>query len=87
MVRERYRPRRCENCRADIAGQDDTCRRCGAGWAVRATNPSDDGGSLRERTAHVLDTRARRRAARAHRDRHTGADRMTTEPLQTRAAR
>ena len=87
MVRERYRPRRCENCRAEVARQDETCWRCGAGWAAPAAKPSDDGSSLRERTAHVLDARARRRAARAHRDRHTGAERMTTEPLQKRAAR
>ena len=83
MVRER----RCGNCRAEMARQDETCRRCGAGGAAGVAKPSDNGSSLRERTAHVLDTRARRRASRAHRDRHTGADRMTTEPLQTRAAR
>jgi hypothetical protein len=47
--------------------QDDTCRRCGAVSA----KPHDDGSSLRERTAQVLDTRARRRAARTQRGRHT----------------
>jgi hypothetical protein len=50
--------------------QDESCRHCGAVWAIHGASP-DDGNSLRERTAHVLDTRARRRAARARRDRHT----------------
>ena len=67
MARERHRPRLCETCQAQMAPQDDTCRRCGAVSA----KPHDDGSSLRERTAQVLDTRARRRAARTQRGRHT----------------
>jgi hypothetical protein len=64
MVRERHRPRLCEICEADMAPRDVTCWRCGAVWVTRAATPHDDGSSLRERTAHVLDTRTRRRAAR-----------------------
>lgn len=78
MVPERHRPRVCETCQAQMAPQDKTCSRCGAGWAMvtHAAPRHDDGSSLRERTARVLDTRARRRTERAHRDRHTGADGM-----------
>jgi hypothetical protein len=74
MARDRHRPRLCEICQADMAPRDETCWRCGAVWVTRAAKPHDDGSSLRERTAHVLDTRARRRAARGHRDRHAGAE-------------
>jgi hypothetical protein len=56
-----------------MAHEDESCRRCGAVRVTRAA-PSDDGSLLRKRTDHVLDTRARRRMARARRDRHSGAD-------------
>ena len=71
MAYDRHRPRLCETCQAQMAPQDDTCRRCGAVSATRAAKPHDDGSSLRERTAQVLDTRARRRAASTQRGRHT----------------
>ena len=71
MARERHSPHLCETCQAQMAPQDETCRRCGAGSVTRAAPRPDDGSSLRERTAQVLDTRARRRAARTRRGRHT----------------
>jgi hypothetical protein len=67
MARERHRLRLCETCQAQMAPQDKTCWRCGAVWVTRAAPRSDDGSSLRERTAQVLDTRARRRAASTQR--------------------
>jgi ribosomal protein L40E len=70
MAREGHRPRLCETCQAQMAPQEETCRRCGAVWMTRAAKPHDDGSSLRERTAQVLDTRARRHASRAQRGRH-----------------
>ena len=73
MVRERHGPRLCETCQAQMAPQDETCWCCGAGCVTNAAPGPDDGSSLRNRTAHVLDVRAHRRAARAHRDRHPGA--------------
>jgi hypothetical protein len=73
MVRKRHGPRLCETCQAQIGPQDETCWRCGGGWVTHAAPRPDDGSSLRERTVHVLDVRARRRAARAHRDRHSAA--------------
>jgi len=75
MVRERHGPRLCETCLAQMAPQDETCWRCGGGWVTHAAPRPEDGSSLRERTADVLDMRAHRRAARAHRDRHPGARR------------
>ena len=73
MVRERHHLRLCETCQAQMAPQDETCWRCGAVELTQAAKPHDDGSSLRDRTAHVLDMRAHRRAARAHRHRHPGA--------------
>jgi hypothetical protein len=64
-----------------MAREDESCWRCGAVWATHAAAAPDDGSSLRDRTAHVLYARARRRAARARRDRHTGTDTTTTERL------
>jgi hypothetical protein len=75
MVRERDRPRLCETCQAQMAPQDETCWSCGGGWVTHAAPHPDDGSSLRERTTHVLDMRAHRRAARAHRERHPDARR------------
>ena len=71
MAYDRHRPRLCETCQAQMAPNDETCWRCGAVWVTRAAPRPDDGSSLRERTAQVLDTRARRRAARTQRGRHT----------------
>jgi predicted amidophosphoribosyltransferase len=67
MVRERHGPRLCETCQAPMAPDDETCPRCGDEVTSAAPRP-DDGNSLRERTTHVLDMRAHRRAARTHRD-------------------
>ena len=74
MGREPDGPRLCEDCQAEMAPQDETCWRCGADWVTDdAAQQPDDGSSLRERTTHVLDMRAHRRAARAHRGRHPGS--------------
>ena len=64
-MRELHRLRFCESCQARMARDDESCWRCGAVWATHAAAKPDDGSSLRARTAHVLDARARRRAARA----------------------
>jgi hypothetical protein len=32
-MRERHFPRVCRSCHAPVARQEDTCWRCGAGWA------------------------------------------------------
>jgi hypothetical protein len=32
-MRNRHRPRLCRNCRAPMAGQEDSCWRCGVEWA------------------------------------------------------
>jgi hypothetical protein len=56
-----------------MARQEASCWRCGAAWdadsATPAAAPPERLDSLRARTAHVLDTRAGRRAASARRDR------------------
>lgn len=33
-MRERHFPRLCRSCRAPMARQEDTCWRCGTGWAT-----------------------------------------------------
>jgi hypothetical protein len=42
--RGRHIPRLCETCSAPLAGQEDTCWRCGAAWVDRDGRDDEPGG-------------------------------------------
>jgi len=39
-VRNRHVPRLCRNCAAPMAGDEDTCWRCGVEWAIEGAPPT-----------------------------------------------
>lgn len=66
--RNRHRPRVCLDCRAPMACATDRCWRCGAAWTEEPSHAPAER-TLRERTDHVLETRARRHVDSARRNR------------------
>jgi hypothetical protein len=78
-MRERHFPRVCRSCRAPMARQEDTCRRCGIQWASedgpRTTLQVIAGGAHVDDRPHPTIAVAARAASDARLD----AGRWTTE--------
>ena len=90
-MRNRHFARLCRACQAPMAGQEDSCWRCGARWASEEASPIPLRAIALERLAQAV-AELRRADARRDADRWTNdggsvASEVAAAPLRAAAAR
>ena len=79
-MRNRHFPRLCRSCQAPMAGQEESCWRCGAQWASEDVPPTPLRAIAVRRLAHAVAELGRADARRDH-DRWTNeGGRVGSEP-------